>query len=632
MAVEPRIHQLLGMAESAKERMHAKLQALKILELYRIEHGLTKQVAAVKFCEAFNAGDLAVDDDVRRQFPELKPKTVENWRLTLKRDGIAALAGHYGNRKGQNTIDSQPKLRDHIVGFLVEFPHARSTRVMEFLAARFRGSTLIELPSERTLRRWIEDWKSRNEQTYTAITNPDAWKNQYKAAFGSLSEHIVRLNQLWELDCTPADLMLTDGRHTLAGGVDVYSRRMTVLVTKTARSSSNAQLLRKKIIAEGKPEIVKTDQGKDFISREFTTFLAAVEIEHAISNKFSPWEKPHIERGFRTFSHDLLELLPGYVGHNVAEAQELRARQSFADRLFEKNATVEIKMTAAEFQSFCDEWCERRYAHRAHEGLNGKTPLQMAAEWAHPIERVDERALDMLLMEVPAGGTRIVQKKGLRLPDGWYIAPELERYVGQPVHVRYLDAGRVVVYAMEPWSFVCIAVEPDLAGYSRREIAAKTREMQKRRVQEERAALREITRSITPRDAAAEILRDNAIASGKVVMLPRRAEHVTTDALDAATDARAAIDAPRIDSSSLLTAEQLAEARREVAQLQMTKQPIFDSPTQRVFWIAEQQYSRALSGEEQACLDEFRRTNPREAREMDQLMEMRHGRVALKLV
>ncbi|HEU4603434.1 MAG TPA: DDE-type integrase/transposase/recombinase, partial [Steroidobacteraceae bacterium] len=485
----------------------------------------------------------------------------------------------------------------------------------------------------RTLCRWMEDWKRKNAQTYCAVTNPDEWKSKYKAAFGSLSENIVRLNQLWELDCTPADIMLSDGRHTLSGGIDVYSRRLTLLVTKTARSAANAQLLRKKMLAEGVPEAVKTDQGKDYVSREMETFLAAMEIDHFTSNKFSPWEKGHIERAFRTFSHDLLELMPGYVGHNVADAQELRARHSFAERLFEKNATVELKMSAAELQKFCDDWCTNRYAHREHEGLNGFTPVQMVAAWAEPIAQVDVRALDMLLLEVPTnGGVRVVQKKGIRLPDGWYVAPELEAYIGQPVHCRYQDAGRIVVYAMEPWTYVCVAVEPDLAGYSRKEIAAKTRELQKRRVQEERDQLRAIQRSIKPQDAAAEILRDNAISSGKLVMLPRRAERVTTDALDAALEAVHSIDAPRVDSSSLMTPEQFAAARKEVAELQLVKQPVFDSPMQRLYWIAEQAFTRELSGEEQSALDEFRRSNPREAREMDQIMEMRHGRVALKSV
>jgi putative transposase len=634
MAIQPQTHVLLGLADAAKQRMQAKLQILRDLELYRHAHGYTHQVAAVKFAEGVNAGEIAIDGELTQQFEKLSPKTLENWRLTLKRDGIAALAGRYGNRKGQNTIDSQPQVRDHIVGCLVKFPHARATRVLEFVQARLRDRPGIELPSERSLQRWIEGWKQQNAQTYTAITNPDRWKGRYKAAFGDSSEHIVRLNQLWELDTTPADVMLTDGRYCLAGGIDVYSRRATILVTRTARSNANAELLRKKILAEGKPEEVKTDQGKDYVSSEFTTFLAAVEIQHSVSNKFSPWEKPHIERFFRTFSHDLLELLPGYTGHNVADAQELRAQTSFAEQLFEKNAVVQLKMSAAELQEFCDTWCDARYAHRSHDGLNGKTPMQMVAQWPHPIERIeDERALDLLLLEVPTNkGVRTVQKKGIRLPEGWFISPELEEFIGHNVHCRYLDAGRIVCYSAEAWQFICIAVEPDLAGYSRKEIAAKTRDLQKQRVQDERAALRAIERSVTPQDAAAEILREDARASGKLVVLPRRAEQVSTPALRAAAEARDAIEAPRQNSSTLLTSEEFSQARSRIEQAARVSQPLFESPQHRACWLADEQYKRALSGEEQSYLDDFRARHPKQAREMDKLMQMRHGRAALKSV
>jgi hypothetical protein len=56
-------------------------------------------------------------------------------------------------------------------------------------------------------------WKRDNAQQYSLATNPDAFKNKYQAAFGSRSEGITGPNQLWEIDATPADLLLTDGRH-----------------------------------------------------------------------------------------------------------------------------------------------------------------------------------------------------------------------------------------------------------------------------------------------------------------------------------------------------------------------------------------------------------------------------------
>lgn len=628
MSTQPTAHPVLGLTDEAKQRMHSKLQILHLLDHYRLAHDYSHQVAQVMFARGWNSGELAMDDALRIEWPQLSAKTLDKWRLKLKNNGVASLAGQYGKRKGQTGIDEQPDLRDHILGVLVDFPHIRATRVLEFLQARFRDVEDIDLPSERTLRRWIADWKVKNAQTFTAVTNPDAWKNKFMSAMGSASEAFDRLNQRWELDCTPADLHLIDGRYVLSGGIDVYSRRPMLLVTKSARSAANAQLLRKMMLAYGMPEEVKTDQGKDYISREMTTTLAALNVRQCISNKFSPWEKPHIERFFRSFSHDLLELMPGYSGHNVADAQALRASQSFATRLFQKDSVITLKMTAEELQTFCDNWIESRYLHRAHSGLNGQTPFALAADWREPIRRIDdERALDLLLAEVPQNnGLRVVQKKGLRLPEGWYEAPELEAYIGQQVIVRYLpDAGRAVVYNPDGWRFVCIAQLPELCGISREEIAAKTKHLQRERVQQERSVLREISKRIRATDAAAEILRDNMLTSGKLVPFPQRSESHTTPALQAAAQAHDALNQAPRDSSELIDHDTFTQMRLAQEAKELTPQPRFESRSQRAFWIANQSYQRTLAHEEQDYLDSFRRDKPQQAIEMDKLMQLRHG-------
>jgi putative transposase len=40
-----------------------------------------------------------------------------------------------------------------------------------------------------------------------------------------------------------------------------------------------------------------------------------------ISPPFSPWKKPHVESGFKTFCTACFELLSGYIGHDVADQQ-----------------------------------------------------------------------------------------------------------------------------------------------------------------------------------------------------------------------------------------------------------------------------------------------------------------------
>jgi transposase InsO family protein len=397
-------------------------------------------------------------------------------------------------------------------------------------------------------------WKEKNRQVYTAITNPDAWKDEYLTAFGSASENVTYLNQLWEFDGTPADLMLTDGRHHLCGVIDVYSRRARLLVTPTAKATAVAGLLRRSILDWGLPPddwglTAKTDNGSDYVGHHMTRVFKNLRINQELCPPFSPWKKPHIERFFRTFSHDMVELLPGYIGHDVAERKGIEARQAFSERLFKKDQIIDVQMSSADLQAFCDEWVNNIYQHAPHDGLGGKTPFQVANEWQEPIRRItNERALDLLLAEAPGnGGVRTVGKKGIRLDNGLYIAPELWSWVGEDVLVLYdpVDFGQVSAYTLgDNPEFICVAKDPSRTGIDRAEVAAKAREMQKKAVQEARAELKKAAKKQDIDHIADEIRAAAAEKAAKIVELPKPSMEFTTPALEAASKAADVLDAP----------------------------------------------------------------------------------------
>jgi len=617
----------LSLPAAAQARLDTKLEALRLCDLYREAHGITLTQATHAFAEAYNQGRLAIDEQLRAKLPKVSAASLQRWRLQMKNDGITSLAGQYGNRKGTSKIDQQPEMRDFILGVLVKSPHARGTHIMQALRARYRDTEDVVLPSLRRLEAWLKGWKRNNKQTLAAIANPDAWKNKYMVAQGSASESIVRLNQLWEMDSTPADIMLTDGRHSIIGNIDVCSRRGKLLVSKTSKAVSVATLIRNSLLDWGTPEGIKTDNGQDYTAHHTERVLQGLDIHHELCPPFQPWRKPHIERFFRTFSHDLVELLDGFIGHSVAERKSIESRKTFAERLMARGDVIEITMSSAEFQYFCDRWCEDIYQHREHSGLHGHSPFQIAANWKTPVRRIDdERALDLLLAEAPGNGIRVVQKKGIALDDTWFIAPELEAYVGHPVQVRMLpDAGRIVIYGGPDMKFICIATCPERAGIDRQEIAAKARETQKRRVQAERAALRAIAKKAKTDDIVGEILRDRAVQSGKLAFFPKRADAHDTPALRAAAEAATALAPPIRSTSELMTSEDFAAARKRIDEEAMVPQPVFDTPFQRAYWLSQQAYTRALSGEEQDFLAHFRITYPREAQQMDMTMEQRFG-------
>ena len=61
--------------------------------------------------------------------------------------------------------------------------------------------------------------------------------------------------------------------------------------------------------------------------------LESLEIDQILCRPFHPEDKPHIERFFWTILHGIVELLPGYIGHSVAERKQIQDRQSFAQRI-----------------------------------------------------------------------------------------------------------------------------------------------------------------------------------------------------------------------------------------------------------------------------------------------------------
>jgi hypothetical protein len=123
----------------------------------------------------------------------------------------------------------------------------------------------------------------------------------------------------------------------------------------------------------------------------------------------------------------------GYVGHDVAERQELRGRQSFSDRLLTKNQEVVIHKTPAELQTFCNTWTDSIYANRPHQGLENGTPFKVFTKWPGNTNVI---TLDIILAEAPgSNGLRTVQKRGIQLEGTCFIAPELEAWIGKTVQL-----------------------------------------------------------------------------------------------------------------------------------------------------------------------------------------------------
>lgn len=521
--------------------------------------GIKSTQAVRDFVAMFNAKSLPFDDRVYSVLDgSLSEPTIYRWRKLHREGGIAALDKKQNVNKGQFLIETQPDMKSFSVAMLAEYPHIMGKKLHAAIKAQFKDTELA-VPGLCSVQRWLRWWKESNASLFESIRNPDEWKNKYMSAMGSASANVHELNQLWELDATPADLQITlpDGskrRYHITALIDVWSRRPMMLVTETPRTESNAALMRRGIIDFGKPTMVKIDNGSDYVSRGMIAVLDSLNIDYEICPPFSPWKKPHIERFFRHFSHDVLELKPGFVGHNVAERKAIEARKTFADRLMKKDEVIDVTMTQEELQTFCDQWINSIYMHKRHESLE-MTPFEKMSSYQGSILRVeDERALDQLLSIPTQGGTRTVTKKGVKIDNIFYIAEALTLYVGQQVLVRYDkdDLGQIVVSALDG-EFICVASNPEYAGIERTTIAVEGKRLQRAEIARAKREIKAAKTKFKTKDIADKIMQSAMDDNADVLAFPKPTETFTNIALQGASDAANALERKASDELPPLT-------------------------------------------------------------------------------
>lgn len=632
---------------------HAILGAFFRFEQRHSERG--RKAVVEEFCRRYYSGEW--DDfephipvDAQRLIPEFSSSSLYRW-LNKTRHG-KHLGGVYGqHRRGTGIIDSQPDLARFIVAMICDKPHISRNTLYKGVLARFSDARDVAIPSSRSLQRWVSLWLTHHAELATANANPDAWKSRYMAASGSLSADIERINQRWELDSSPADVLLSDGRHALLACIDIYTRRAKLLVAKTSKAAAIALLLRRCLLDWGVPEVIKTDNGQDYVSQHIARVCALLGVRQECSAPFSPWEKGHVERFFRTFSHGVFELLPGFIGHNVTEREALRSRAEFSDRLFKKDATVELRMDVRQLQSFCDDWAENLYHRESHGGI-GTTPFLRAQDAREAVSHVpDERVLDLLLAEAPSNnGLRTVNKDGIRLDGDTYDAPSLEAYRRQTVQVLYDpdDLGRIYVYAHDRptdplqaqplkagFHFVCVAECAARLGISRADVAARAAEIkqrQKARVQDEKRQLKRLARQVNTETVLDEIMAHRRAEAAQVVAFPKAKVAHHSDGIAAARDALAqadaAVQADPIRFGLAPTPEHVDEILADLKTRPTHVRPMFESPTERAMWLFEQgmagREAAVFTGEDRIFLQDFRKNWPKPYRTVNDILTMKY--------
>jgi len=543
---------------------------ISALETFRSGYGCDKAESRRLFVAALEAGRVdGLSDEVLAVYPVRTgvrdPRLLARWERQLALHGRWGLVDNYGNRSGQGAfgrherVDERGRgrnaMREKAIGALFKYPQFSQVLLREYLQAK--GFTV---PGLRTVGRWMNAWKQDNAPLWSYLTNPDEWKNVHMAAVGSQHEAITALHQMWEEDGSPFDIMATDGRFTLMGVIDMYSRSGKALLEPTSTAMGLNRVTRRGLVDwRAVPDTIRTDNGADYISRLFAAALRDLGIEQELCVPFASEEKGTVERFMQTIMHGCLSLLPGFIGHSVADRKAIEGRRSFAARTTEERPLIEVSLSSTELQERINQWIDVVYDHAPHrgEGMDGKSPFQRRTEWTGAIRQItDIRALDMLLSDI--AGERVIGKKGIAYQHHHYSCPELfstDRGTGHTVKLKHDEAEIGRLYAYDSKGFVGVVECPELLGISRAEHAMAIKHAQKAYRTEAAAEAREYTKTIkqNPTDA---ILEWRAAQSENVTAFPRPTEAHSTAALDAAAaavradDARQNPEAPGVDDAA----------------------------------------------------------------------------------
>ncbi len=544
--------------------------------------GRTLSTALHHFTIKYNNRSLQVEPWVREAIASVSPRSLMRWRaakIAGEKDKLAV--DRSAARKGKGLLETANNgdVRAFVLAWIAKNPALSADIIRGYCEDHFgaevvdRNGELKPLPPPRTFQHFIAQLKASEKVVLTKITDPDKFRSTMKLSGTGTYRHISEPNALWMIDASPVDALCIDGRHSLYACIDIATRRVVITLSKTPRASAVGLMMRKAILKLGVAKIIKTDNGSDFVAVSIKRLFADLDIEPDVSDAYSPEQKGHVERVIKTFQHEVCPQLPGYIGHSVADRKAIEGRKSFAERLgADEKDLFEVALTAEQLQRHIDDWLDYVYSERVHRSLKGLSPNAAAAASTTPIRRVDERALDALLMPAAGkNGIRTVGKQGIAHDNAKYLIGSV--MVGTEVFCRLdpLDLGRLYVFSADDGRYLDVAICPERAGIhpqsyvkAQKELAA---ELVRQKEREIKADIRELKKGPSGIERTLRLAKkkaaERAAETANVIPLPKREQQHSTPAIAAALDAMTAPKVPQPATLNDRAAELHAAILRE---------------------------------------------------------------------
>lgn len=468
-------------------------EKIKILKEW--EEAKKSKVPSKKFCESFGVSEA----------------NLFRWQRAYKAGGAVALVDNRGkHRKSESKLEPWmsefvlDKFRAYGAGGLNVAQLWRDLH-KEYFSRRgephnypkFLCGTIKPLFDAGVVKRYLDNYYAdpARRLEYVMITKgEDKAKSYFQPAMGDQGEIITRRNQCWQIDSSPLDVMVRDGekgeaiRANVLSIVDVYSGRCVASIERKSNALGLIRLMWKALSKFGKPDFIKGDNGKDYLSDQFQHLLNGLKIDYDRAIAYSGDEKGFVERHFGTLQHGGISQTPGYIGFNLAmrEAVEQRTpkkeRHAKDENGLPKKTNLKYLLTLQQvrdrFETEVLSWDLMSVGRKRSSPINrwnaDDTPLKGV--------RLDEFMLH-------AGGLerRVVGKKGINYEAMQFVSQFLPS-VGTEVFIseNIDDVSSVFVFDKDG-NFICEARDKNICPMS-----AETYKMVKKVFKDEMKAIRSV--------------------------------------------------------------------------------------------------------------------------------------------
>lgn len=217
----------------------------------------------------------------------------------------------------------------------------------------------------------------------------------------------------------------------------------------------------------GVPEIVYTDNGKDYRSHIFEGgkivevdfgkmtynietegILKQLNIQNIHAKAYHGWAKP-IERWFKTIEERYIRGLPGWCGNNPKE------RPEGFDKELKKMIENGTLLSLDEFVNIFTERILPEYHNRPHAGYNNEKPIERYLNLEKA--RHDMPSWALLSIAKMECVERDVTTQGIRFDNKIYWHKELMHMVNETVKIKFNRERKDVVIIMHKDRFICAA-------------------------------------------------------------------------------------------------------------------------------------------------------------------------------